>query len=274
MPESAVRPPEDEQLAAIIAGDAAAFARWLAGNEDRLRASLRSFAERIDVEAVLQEALVRVWQVAPRFVPDGEPHGLLRLAIRIARNLAVSMLRQRRLEPVEIERLERLAIETDSFAAAPDRFGDPLLRGAIQECRDRLPEKPALALTARLESEGAEPDARVAERLRMRANTFLQNVVRARRFLADCPQAPRHRSHGGALMTERERLIEEAASAWRPLGVAGIRMHPAWADLDEAGRREAYEIARLMRRLEAALDADGLSTTARAVLARIGGSAR
>ena len=69
-------------------------------------------------------------------------------------------------------------------------------------------------------------------------------------------------------MTERERLIEEAASAWRPRGLHGIRPHPAWADLDAAGRRRAYELGRVMRRVEAALDAEGLSTTGRAVMAR------
>jgi hypothetical protein len=72
-------------------------------------------------------------------------------------------------------------------------------------------------------------------------------------------------------VTERERLIEEAASAWRPRGVAGIQPNPAWADLDAAGRREAYELARVMRRLEAALNAEGLSTTGVAVMARIRG---
>jgi hypothetical protein len=72
-------------------------------------------------------------------------------------------------------------------------------------------------------------------------------------------------------VTERERMIEEAASAWRPRGRHGVRPHPAWADLDAAGRRQAYELARTTRRLEAALDAEGLSTTARAVLARIRG---
>jgi hypothetical protein len=72
-------------------------------------------------------------------------------------------------------------------------------------------------------------------------------------------------------VTERERMIEEAASAWRPRGRHGVRPHPAWADLDAAGRRQAYELARTMRRLEAALDAEGFSTTARAVLARIRG---
>ena len=70
-------------------------------------------------------------------------------------------------------------------------------------------------------------------------------------------------------MTERERLIEEAAAAWRPRTSGEIQPHPAWADLDPAGRLEAFDLARLQRRLEAALDQDGLSTTARAVLARI-----
>jgi hypothetical protein len=72
-------------------------------------------------------------------------------------------------------------------------------------------------------------------------------------------------------VTERERLIEDAVSAWRPRGVAGIRAHPAWADLDAAGRREAYEVARAARRLEAALDAEGVSSTGRAIMARIRG---
>lgn len=177
---------DDTLLPAISAGDAAAFARWLAGAEDRLRGSLRSFAERVDVEAVLQEALLRVWQVAPRFVPDGQPHALLRFAIRIARNLAVSALRQRRFEPVEAQALERLAAEAGTLTSVPDRGSDPMLRRAIDDCRRQLPSKPAQALDARLESAGAEPDSLLAKRLGMRSNTFLQNVVRARRFLADC----------------------------------------------------------------------------------------
>ena len=68
-------------------------------------------------------------------------------------------------------------------------------------------------------------------------------------------------------------LIEAAAGAWRARGPHGetIAFHPAWWDLDEAGRRAAFEVARQSRALEAALDPDGLSTTGRAVLARIRG---
>jgi RNA polymerase sigma-70 factor (ECF subfamily) len=176
----------DDAVAAIRAGDDAAFGRWLAGAEPRLRDSLRPFAARVDVEAVLQESLLRVWQVVPRFEPDGRPDALLRLAIRIARNLAVDTLRRTRLEPLDPETIERLAASSDLVAPAPDRSTDPLLRRAIEECRRRLPAKPAKALQARLDSEGAEPDERLAQRVRMRRNTFVQNVVRARRFLADC----------------------------------------------------------------------------------------
>ncbi|MBI5068362.1 MAG: hypothetical protein HZB56_08970 [Deltaproteobacteria bacterium] len=69
---------------------------------------------------------------------------------------------------------------------------------------------------------------------------------------------------------EREALVEAAASAWRPRRPGGsLGPHPAWADLDEAGRREAYEAGRLARRLEAALDREGLSAAGRAVLARV-----
>jgi DNA-directed RNA polymerase specialized sigma24 family protein len=178
--------PGDELLVAIAAGDTAAFARWLGGAEGRLRDSLRSFAARVDVEAVLQETLLRAWQVAPRVVPDGRPDALVRLAIRIGRNLAVSELRRTRLEPLEIEALERLAGSGEGLSPAPDGWSDPMLRRAIEECRDQLPRKPAEALKARLDSGGADADDRLAERLRMRRNTFLQNITRARRLLADC----------------------------------------------------------------------------------------
>ncbi len=69
---------------------------------------------------------------------------------------------------------------------------------------------------------------------------------------------------------ERETLIEAATTAWRPRGPsAEPRPHPAWADLDPAARLEAHERTRQLRALEAALHPGGLSTTARAVLARI-----
>jgi hypothetical protein len=70
---------------------------------------------------------------------------------------------------------------------------------------------------------------------------------------------------------EREALIEEAASAFRPIDpLSGrARAHPAWHDLDDAGRLAAFEAAVEQRRQEAALDPEGASATVRAVLRRI-----
>jgi len=178
-------PDLDRHLPAIAVGDPDAFARWVAGAEPRVRSSLSSFAAAVDAEAVVQEALLRVWQVAPRFRPDGRPNGLLRLAVRIARNLAVSDLRARgRNVPEDDAGLARLL---DALAAADlPEWPDPLLRRLIEACREKLAARPRAALEARLRSGGTEPDAALAARLRMRLNTFLQNVVRARKALAEC----------------------------------------------------------------------------------------
>jgi hypothetical protein len=53
-----------------------------------------------------------------------------------------------------------------------------------------------------------------------------------------------------------------------------VRSHPAWHDLDAEGRVEAHDRAATSRALESALDPEGLSSTARAVLARIRNAGR
>ncbi len=169
----------DVHLPAILERDTRAFARWMAGAEGRIRESLRSFAALVDVEAILQEALLRVWTVAPRFVPDGRPDGLLRLGIRIARNLAISEVRRTRSRPAPEEDLERALAESESVGGDPD----PMLRRAVARCREDLPPKPRQALEARLEG---RDDVELASALGMRLNTFLQNFTRARRMLAEC----------------------------------------------------------------------------------------
>jgi RNA polymerase sigma-70 factor (ECF subfamily) len=165
----------DEHLPAIAAGDARAFGRWVAGCEHRLRASLSTFARQLDVEPVVQETLLRVWQIAPRFVPDGRPDGLVRLAVRIARNLAVSELRR-----------QARAISPEAEAVAPAVEPDPLLRQLLLRCREELPRKPAAALGQRLGQGGHLPDRELAALVGMQLNTFLQNVGRARKLLAAC----------------------------------------------------------------------------------------
>ena len=72
--------------------------------------------------------------------------------------------------------------------------------------------------------------------------------------------------HGGP----EQPLIEQVVGAWREQATDGhIQAHHVWHDLSGAERERAHQAAIAMRQLEAALDADGLSTTTRAVLARI-----
>jgi DNA-directed RNA polymerase specialized sigma24 family protein len=176
----------DVHLAAITLGDAGAFGRWLAGAEPPLRQSLRTFAARVDTEATLQEALLRTWQVAPRHTPDGRPNSLLRLSLRIARNLAIDEVRRARTAPAEDEALEQALAAAEPSHGAVRAGPDPFLRRVIDECRRLLPGKPGEALAARLATGGTEPDETLAERLGMRLNTFLQNFGRARKLLAEC----------------------------------------------------------------------------------------
>ena len=173
----------DSELDAIAQGDADAFARWLAGAEHELRASLRPAAALVDAEAVLQEGLLRIWQVAPRFRRDGKPNGLLRLGVTVLRNLVHSELRRTRPELVAEDVLAEIRLPS---GAEDPALPDPLLRRAIERCREKLPPKPASALAARLEGAGGQDDEELAASLGMRLNTFLQNFTRARRLLAEC----------------------------------------------------------------------------------------
>lgn len=69
---------------------------------------------------------------------------------------------------------------------------------------------------------------------------------------------------------EHQVLVEQVVGAWRPRDSdGGLRAHPAWYDLPAELRPEAAREARRQRKIEAALDPEGLSSTAKAVLARI-----
>ena len=177
----------DEYAAAIGGGDLYAFGRWVAGAEAVVRGSLKPFAARVDAEAVVQETLLRVWQVAYRFAADGRPNGLLRLALRIARNLALDEMRRLRTLPSAPATIARLA--DDPANAVPAVEPDPALWQAIEDCRRQLPPRPAAAIAARIDDGGVTSDRILAAALDMRLNTFLQNVSRARKLLLACLEA-------------------------------------------------------------------------------------
>jgi len=69
---------------------------------------------------------------------------------------------------------------------------------------------------------------------------------------------------------DAERLLEAATSAYREHDRHGrILPSPDWADLSVERRAELFERTLAARRLEAAADPNLLTSTARAVLARL-----
>ena len=154
-------------------GDADAFARWMAGVEHPLRAGLRRFAGQVDAEAVLQETLLRIWQVAPRFVPDGRPDGLVRLGHRIAR--VHDQVEDRELDLVGVDQHGRHGgrkIEHD-FDLSPDR---PLDQGG--EAADEIGQAARLDLEILPAGEGQQPLRQVGAAQRaLQREAFLRPLL-------------------------------------------------------------------------------------------------
>jgi RNA polymerase sigma factor (sigma-70 family) len=160
-------------------GDQEAFTSWVRLCETPLRKSLRSFARYVDVESVTQEGLLRMWRLAPSLSLTGE-NASLRYALRLVRNLALDETRRlRRATRADIEALSRLP----EGAVDPDPPTDDRVGQAIRRCLEKLPDRPREALLARLRGGS---DHSLADGLGMKINAFLQNIVRARKLMAEC----------------------------------------------------------------------------------------
>lgn len=171
----------DRVFAAACAGSPHDFAEWMGRVERPIRLYLRPYARAVDVEGVVQETLLRMWRFALErgHTLSGE-NASLRFAIGMARNIARNEARRLRREvllpPGDLPDIE----------VAPDPPSDPGLARAIVDCLERISRRPLEALRARMNLQDRKPDRAIAAGLGMTVNAFLQNVVRARRQLADC----------------------------------------------------------------------------------------
>lgn len=174
----------DEAFELARAGRPPHFAAWMALVERPLRSSLRRFARAVDVEVVLQETLLRMWIAARETgrVFEGE-NASLRFALRVARNVALEEVR--RCGHGRLVALDDLAGDIEP-AVPPVPIEDHGLFHAIRECIERLGGKPRRALLERLVNGHESSDRDLARTLSMTTNTFLQNIVRARRAVAKC----------------------------------------------------------------------------------------
>lgn len=167
---------------AARAGSQEAFAEWMGMVETPLRRALSRFSRAVDVEVVVQETFLRMWQAAADPGRNLEGEGAsLRFAFAVARNVALEEIRRCRYDHlVDLEQL----VNCPEVILQPV-LPDPALGRAIRECMRGLPSKPGTALAGRIEN-GGRPDKEIAKDLRMKLNTFLQNIVRARRLMARC----------------------------------------------------------------------------------------
>ena len=171
----------DRAFVRACAGDQEAFADWVGRVERPIRASLKPYARAVDVESVVQETLLRMWQYA--LDRGGELTGenaSLRFAIGMARNVARNEARRFKRE-VQLPPGEQPEIEVP-----PERTSDPGLRRAIVECLEQLVGRPREAMRAVLEHGHRLANHALAQGLGMTTNTLLQNVVRARKQVAAC----------------------------------------------------------------------------------------
>lgn len=171
----------DQAFEAARTGDTRAFGEWMGRVERPIRASLSRFARAVDVEAVVQETLLRMWTLARD--PERELTGdnaSLRFALAVARNLASAEARRfGREDRVDPHELPEIPVE-------PAPVPSPSLRAAIDDCWRRLTGRAFDALRVRVSAGPAMADRELAAMVGMTLNTFLQNVVRARRQMSDC----------------------------------------------------------------------------------------
>ena len=171
-------------FAKVRAGDSMAFAEWMGRVERPIRSSLFPFARTVDLEVVMQETFLRMWLIATKSSTalEGE-NASLRMALGVARNVAREEVRRAKLgKLVPLEGLE----DAHEMAIEPEPGPDPGLARAIQDCMARIPDRLRTALQLRIAQGYGQPDRELAEALGLKLNTFLQQIVRARKSLGEC----------------------------------------------------------------------------------------
>lgn len=176
---------EVDELQAIVRRDQEAFKRWLKRCESPLKRSLGTFAELVDIEAVVQDTAIKVWQEAPRITPDGRPAFLLRWSRTVAINSARNILRRTEHRADHRDPLPS-DDELQELEVAPFQAPDPFLEKRVRQCLDRLQPNQQRSFRTRIDDDGAHKDRELAESIGMGFDAFRQNLARGRKALVAC----------------------------------------------------------------------------------------
>lgn len=129
-------------MTAVAAGDRAAFAALVGQESARLLRFARSLlaSSPAEAEEVVQEALLRLWQQAPTWEPNGRVSTWLH---QVAYRLCIDNIRRRR-PSVEIETIEESL--PDDGTGADQRLIRMDEVSAVRDAIERLPERQKTAL--------------------------------------------------------------------------------------------------------------------------------
>jgi RNA polymerase sigma-70 factor, ECF subfamily len=166
---------ERDEIAAIAAGDSAAFERLV----DREAPRLLRFAQGLlggldEAEDVVQDTLIRLWENAGRWTPDARIGTWL---YRVCYNRAIDRLRRRR-NFVEDSVLEAVPDQTDAADVAIVRSETTL---SVREAIERLPARQRTAVLLFHIQGHTQRDA--AEVMSVSEAAFESMLSRARRQL-------------------------------------------------------------------------------------------
>lgn len=180
--DTAIRMIEPESLS-----DEALLGRYAAGDPsaarllvDRLaprvlRLATRLLQDRVEAEDVTQEAMLRLWQIAPRWQEGGaQPSTWLH---RVAVNLATDRLRKRR--SVDLDSIDE---PDDPAPAAVETMIEDDRRRALDEALAELPERQRVAVVLRHLEGMTNPEIGVAMGIGVEAVESL--TARGKRRLA------------------------------------------------------------------------------------------
>ncbi|WP_243405015.1 sigma-70 family RNA polymerase sigma factor [Pelagivirga sediminicola] len=144
---------DDALIAAYAGGDLSAAAPLAQRHAPRvLSLALRMLGDAAEAEDVAQDAMLRLWRIAPEWQP-GRARASTWL-YRVAANLCTDRLRRRaRLAP-----LDAAAEPVDARPSAHERMQEGQRQGALEAALLELPERQRLAVILRHIEELPNPD--------------------------------------------------------------------------------------------------------------------
>ena len=164
-------------LAAYAAGDAGAARTLMLRITPRVHAlAVRMLGDRAEAEDVTQEAMLRLWKIAPDWRDMGAAPATW--TYRVAANLCTDRLRRRRFQ----------APMDPDYDAADDRPGhearlqDRARRVALRQALDTLPERQRLAVVLRHLEGRTNPE--IAEIMDLSVEAVESLTARGKRMLA------------------------------------------------------------------------------------------